>query len=64
MSELSIIDLTHYVTQEQAAVDAKVAFHTIRTYAYCGKIPTTKILGRVMIHRDDLEAFKNRKAVR
>lgn len=61
MKELTVIDLRDYLTQAEAAKEAEVSYNTITTYAWGGKIKTTKILGRVMIHKDDLEEFKNRK---
>jgi excisionase family DNA binding protein len=55
------IDLENYLTQREAAKYLGLSFNTVRVYAYCGRIKSEKILGRLLIPKDALEEFNQRR---
>ncbi len=55
--------MLNLLSLEEVAHETKLSIHTLRAWTYQKRIPIVKLGRRVLVRREDLEAFVNKNVV-
>lgn len=55
--------MTELLNLREGAKDLKVSIHTLRSWTYQRRIPFVRLGRRILLRREDVEAFVNKNVV-
>lgn len=55
--------MLNLLSLEEASGELKISIHTIRAWTYQKRFPIVKLGRRVLVRREDIEAFVNKSVI-
>jgi len=55
--------MLNLLSLEEGAKELKISIHTLRSWTYQKRLPIVKLGRRVLMKREDLEAFVNKSVI-